>query len=156
MVTLVGTQSDFAGALKSLVELEYDALSAYESAFEGFDSKIYKTKVQEFSRDHERHIEELSKILNDRGEDAPTQHDVIKHLLVKGKVVLANMLGDEAILSAMLSNEGDTNQAYSTILRHDMKWPEAMPILERAYADEKRHKEWFRQASSELPSLSLD
>ena len=36
----------------------------------------------------------------------------MKALLTKGKVVIAGLMGDEAILQAMRTNEADTNTAY--------------------------------------------
>lgn len=42
MVTLVGMQDDFGTTLKDLVELEYDAVEAYEAAINRLDNKEYK------------------------------------------------------------------------------------------------------------------
>ncbi len=49
--------------------------------------------------------------------------------LHKGKVVLANLMGDEAILSAMLSNEEDTNTAYKKMNERTDIWDEAIDVL---------------------------
>ena len=45
------------------------------------------------------------------GRTPPKEGDM-KALLTKGKVVIAGLMGDEAILQAMRTNEADTNTAY--------------------------------------------
>ncbi|MBS0184905.1 MAG: DUF2383 domain-containing protein [Proteobacteria bacterium] len=63
MATLVGTQTKFSDALKSLLELDYDAIEAYKAAIERLENQTYKDKLTEFQEDHERHVEELSALL---------------------------------------------------------------------------------------------
>ena len=58
-----------------------------------------------------RHITELGDILSSMGRTPPKEGDM-KALLTKGKVVIAGLMGDEAILQAMRTNEADTNTAY--------------------------------------------
>jgi hypothetical protein len=57
-----------------------------------------------------RHITELGDILSSMGRTPPKEGDM-KALLTKGKVVIAGLMGDEAILQAMRTNEADTNTA---------------------------------------------
>jgi hypothetical protein len=57
------------------------------------------------------HITELGDILSSMGRTPPKEGDM-KALLTKGKVVIAGLMGDEAILQAMRTNEADTNTAY--------------------------------------------
>jgi hypothetical protein len=40
MVTLVGTQDSFAGVIKELIELDYDAVEAYEAAIGGLSVNL--------------------------------------------------------------------------------------------------------------------
>jgi hypothetical protein len=69
-------------------------------------------------------------------------------MLTTGKVALASMVGDGAILSAMRSNEEDTVTAYERASRHEKATPEARAIFEKAHADELRHREWMSTAAS--------
>ena len=57
------------------------------------------------------HITELGDILSSMGRTPPKEGDM-KALLTKGKVVIAGLMGDEAILQTMRTNEADTNTAY--------------------------------------------
>ena len=51
---------------------------------------------------------------------------MVTTVLTKGKVVLGGLIGDNAVLQAMKTNEDDTNTAY-----------------ERALGDERRHRDWM-------------
>lgn len=143
MTTFVGTQNDFKSALESLIELEYDALSAYHTAIEALEKPSYKLQLRNFAEDHQRHIDELSHLFRRKGFQPPTKPATLKHLLTKGKAVLATLGSDISILQAMLSNEKDTNHAYETMLAHEEIWLEATPIIRRGLEDEKRHKNWL-------------
>ncbi len=142
MTTKVGIQRKFANAAKDLLELEYDALEAYETAIKRLTNNDYKQKLTEFSADHKRHLMELSVVL--------AAHDVefesrpsAKQWLTKGKVILAEILGDKQILAAMRSNEEDTNSAYERMLSRKDIWEDALDILIRGLADERKHKDWL-------------
>ena len=144
MTTFTGTQSDFTSALKDLIALEYDALSAYETAILKLESEKYKAQFIAFKADHQRHIQELSDFLRHRGEDFPQEGDY-KEWLTKGKIFLANLIGDKAILSAMRSNEFDTNTAYERITSREDQLLGIENIIERGLEDEKRHKSWIEE-----------
>lgn len=143
MITLVGMQDDFNDAVKELIELDYDAVEAYETAINRLESKRYKDILSEFKADHERHIKELSTVLKKHKQEFPTGPDASKQWLAKGKVVLATLVGDDAILAAMSSNEDDTNIAYERMNERSDKWEDAVDVLERGLKDEKRHKAWL-------------
>ncbi|RZI45260.1 DUF2383 domain-containing protein [Candidatus Finniella inopinata] len=143
MATFVGTQSDFVKALKELIELDYDAVEAYQAAINRLDNTTYIEKLESFKADHQRHITELSILLKKHSEDAPTGPSLAKQWLTKGKVVLANLVGDNTILSAMRSNEEDTNKAYERMQNYPDMWQDGIEILKRGLEDERRHKAWF-------------
>ena len=143
MTTLVGTQGDFATAVKELIELDFDAVEAYETAINRLDNQTYIEKLTEFKDNHQRHIKELSELLRRHDEEAPTGPSLAKQWLTKGKVVLANLIGDDAILGAMNSNETDTNTAYERMHARDDQWDDAVDIIRRGLEDEKRHKQWL-------------
>ena len=143
MTTFVGMQGNFVKALKELVELDYDAVEAYEAAINRLGEATYIEKLKEFKEDHLRHIEELSGLLKDHNEEPPTGPSLAKQWLTKGKVILANLVGDDATLSAMSSNETDTNKAYERMQDYQDIWEEAVDILKRGLEDERRHKAWL-------------
>ena len=147
MVTMVGKQESFGEAMVSLLELEYDALEAYEAAIARIGDTIFKQSLTEFMTDHRRHISELTHLLTEHGyQDLPTGPSGGKQWLTKGKVVIAGLIGDNTILLAMHSNEEDTNTAYERMVNRTDAWSETKTILTQALADERKHKAWLEQA----------
>jgi ferritin-like metal-binding protein YciE len=148
MVTFVGNQENFLDALKELVELEYAAVEAYQAAVDRLKSTTYREKLKKFQNDHERHIKEISDVLEKNNQVSPQEVSIGKQLLTKGKVILANMVGDDTILRAMKSNEIDTNTAYERMNSRKDIWPDAQDIIKRGLQDEKMHKEWLEATIS--------
>lgn len=142
MTTAVGTQTKFEDALYELCELDYDAVEAYEAAINRLEKEDYKATLRDFKNDHQRHIEEIRKLLETHQAKIP-EGPSLKGLLTQGKVVLGNLFGDNSILTAMLSNEMDTNKAYERLNTHTEKWMDAIDTLARGLEDERRHKEWL-------------
>lgn len=142
MVTKVGLQDDLFAAVVDLIELDYDAVEAYEAAIDRVDNETYRSKLESFKGDHERHIQELTAFLAKHNRQAPKGPSA-KQWLTKGKVVLANLVGDETILRAMRSNEIDTNSAYEHMCARDDILDDLQDILRRGFEDEKRHKAWL-------------
>lgn len=132
--------------LADLIELDRDAVEAYEAAINRLDRAEYRARLAAFKQDHERHIQELSTLVRNSGEQPPTEGD-FKRFLTQGKVVLGELAGDTGILRAMLSNEKETNQKYeealedATLTAH----AELHQILSRNLGDERRHKAWIEE-----------
>lgn len=146
MTTMVGTQKNFIDAVKELIELDYDAIAAYKAAINNLEDSGYKKKLEEFKADHQRHITELSEFLSKNNEEAPTGPDNTKHFLAEGKVKLASLFGDQKILTAMLTNEEDTNTAYERMNSRTSESSDAQiaKIITHGLEDEKKHKKWIQ------------
>lgn len=149
MVTMAGTQKNLGHLLNSLIELDYDAVSAYEAAIERLDNPQYRAQLTEFLTDHQRHIVELRPIAG-RYADKVAQGPDLKQVLTTGKVMLAGMVGDKAILMAMKTNENDTNTAYERACQHRDAPAEVLTVLQRNLADEQRHRAWLETTLSNL------
>jgi len=121
MATLVGTQSKLVDSVKSLIELDYDAIEAYQAAIDNIENTQYKNQLEKFCNDHRRHVDKLSLLLEERGIKVNLGPDT-KQWLTKGKVGMVHLLGDKAVLEAMLSNEEDTNSAYHNMNDRDDLW----------------------------------
>lgn len=142
MATLVGKQSDPVSLLRNLVELDYDAIEAYEAAISRLDDSIIRQRLQQFCDDHRRHVATLNPILQRLGGDVVLQGD-IKRVLTKGKVVIGGLFGDRAILMAMKTNEDDTNTAYERAVAHSGFSSDVVQVLQSHLADERRHREYI-------------
>ncbi len=142
MTTTVGTETTLESLLEDLVQLDYDAADAYQAAIDRLENSSYRTRLTEFKRDHLRHITELGDILSSMGRSPPKEGDM-KALLAKGKVVIAGLMGDEAILQAMRTNEADTNTAYERAVNFNGLQANTREVLQHGLADERRHCEWI-------------
>lgn len=142
MTTTVGTESTLESLLEDLIQLDYDAADAYQAAIDRVENSSYRTALAEFKRDHLRHITELGDILSSMGRTPPKEGDM-KALLTKGKVVIAGLMGDEAILQAMRTNEADTNTAYERGVNFKDLQANIREVLQHGLADERRHCEWI-------------
>lgn len=146
MPTTVGTESNPQDLVRNLLQLEHDAIAAYDSTIERLDNAAYREKVAEFRRDHEAHVQELGRIANTLGVPAPREGDM-KQLLTTGKVALADLAGDGAMLKAMKTNEDDTVKAYEQALSNSVTDAAMRPVLEKGLSDERHHRTWMETVS---------
>ena len=144
MATMVGLHGDLKSILYQLIELDYDAVDAYRAAIERLKDVETRSVLMRFMDDHQRHVAEVSAHLRAMGGEAPRGPGV-KRALTRGKVVIAALLGDRAILKAMKTNEDDMNTAYERASkRHDAPL-ELRALLARNLTDERRHRQWIEQ-----------
>ncbi len=142
MTTLVGTQKNLVDLLDALLELDYDAIEAYRAAIDRIGDVSDKAQLGSFLADHERHVRDLTPLVESLGKKASKGPD-IKQWLTKGKVVIMGIAGDHAILLAMKTNEDDTNKAYERAVSRTDLTPDIRDVLERNLADERRHRAWL-------------
>ncbi|BES71479.1 hypothetical protein RE428_24970 [Marinobacter nanhaiticus D15-8W] len=129
--------------LSNIVELDYDAIAAYRAAIDRIDDTGYTAKLEEFVKDHERHVRELSEVIRREGGTPPDSGDA-KKMLTKGQVVIADIAGDKAILNAMKMNEQQTVSKYESATKE--AFPEhVQTLLDKGLEDERRHKAWIER-----------
>ena len=138
----VTANKDHVTTLNNLIALDFDATRAYESAIERLDEPRFKTQLQQFKGDHERHIRDLTALVKELGGDAVTGPDM-KVAMTKGKVILGDIVGDKGILQAMKSNEEETNNKYERALSVEGLPTRVREVLARNLEDERRHRAWL-------------
>ena len=146
MVTTVGTENSYEKLVTDFIKLEHDAIAAYDATIAKLDDPSYKTKIEEFKMDHLRHLDDLRGLARECGVEAPQSGDA-KELLTTGKIHLANLMGDAAILKAMSTNESDTVKAYENGFGNDNVPENAREIFARGLEDERRHKTWMDETA---------
>jgi len=141
MATLTGSQKTLSGFVRSLIELDYDAVATYRAAIERLGSAELKRAFGLFLADHIRHATDLSGALEALGERPPT-HAELKAVLTKGKRIIGELSNDRAVMIAMKTNEAETNKVYErAVARNDI--PDNLRFLfERAILDERRHRQY--------------
>jgi rubrerythrin len=145
MATTVGLHGDIKTILRQLVRLDFDAIGAYQAAIERVKDERARAMLSEFKGDLERHAREESEQLRELGEEPPGGPDAWR-LISEGKVVIAGMMGgDQAILSAMKSNEEDANTAYERVSSRDDLSPDMQLLMRRNLEDARRHRGWMEE-----------
>ncbi|MCY1073341.1 ferritin-like domain-containing protein [Archangium lansingense] len=130
--------------LNNLIALDYDAVGAYEAAINRIDVESLRMRLREFQQDHERHIQDLSRVVVGLGGKPRTKPDA-KGFILKGFTAVTSMMGNEAALQAMRGNELLTNRTYRVAL--DEEWSdETRAIIERNFSDEQRHLAFIEEA----------
>jgi hypothetical protein len=149
MITMVGNEATFEKLVTNLIYLEYDAIAAYESCIERLDDKALSSQIATFHHDHLHHLSTLNEIAREAGMVAPTKGHM-KEMLTTGKIALADVMGDAAILKAMKTNEDDTVTAYERAIRHEEAHPVSKAFFMKAHLDEERHRAWMATTADAL------
>ena len=137
-------QSRMIERINDIIAIDIDAVESYQQAIERVDVEFLRMRLREFQQDHERHIRELSQIVQRMGGSPRTRPD-IKGFLAKGFTAVTSMMGNEAALRAMQGNEVLSNRSYKTALGEDWS-DDVRAIIERNYQDEQRHLAFIEDA----------
>jgi uncharacterized protein (TIGR02284 family) len=130
--------------LTSLVQLDIDAVEAYEQALKNIDVIAIYEKLQEFRNDHMQHIEVLSKVIRGLGGKTPQITKDIKGFIIKGFTAIRSATGTKGALKAMQTNEQLTNSTYKNALDWNLP-PDVRAVVESNYKDEQRHLAYIKE-----------
>jgi len=139
------TNQEIAAELTELVQLDLDAVLAYDRALEGVSVAHISNALAGFKLDHQRHILELSKALLDLGVTPPEAKPDMKGALLGTVTGLRARFGTEQALKAMKPNEELTTSTYARMLAKPFP-DELLEIVRRNAADEQRHLAWIERA----------
>lgn len=137
-------KKETAKKLNSLIQLDADAVNAYNQAIEEIKDADVRGTIESYREDHERHIAVLSSIVEDMGEEPEKPSKDLKGFLLQGFTKIRSMGGTEAALSAMESNEKLTNKKYSEATGWDVS-PEVLDVIIANYEDEKEHLAYIQK-----------
>lgn len=124
--------------LKNLIKLDIDAKNAYNQAIDHVDDPAISSAFQKFRDDHNRHVEEISKVVREYGGEPPKMSPDFKGYLIEGFTSLRSVSGTSGALKAMKTNEKMTNKKYSDAQNWDVP-ADVKEILQRNFQDEKNH-----------------
>lgn len=151
MTTHSGKEEKLVDALIHLMALDFDTISAYETAIERLNSSEIKRALQKFLLDHWRHTRELGPLIDELGGQPPASGD-LKSLVTTGRVLLGQLASDAGILSAMRANESDVNLAYEQAAGRADLPGRVRNIICRGLQDERRHSLWLEDRLAALNS----
>ncbi len=135
---------EIVSELRSLMQLDVDAIHAYDQAIAKIDFDAARMRLTEFKHDHERHVAELSTHILRLGGTPPKPKPDVKGVLIQGMTALRSMTGTEGALKAMQMNEKLTNRNYGQAVSKPFP-ADVMTVLERNASDERRHLEYIEE-----------
>lgn len=131
--------------LNDLLQLDHDAVGAYEVAREFLEDPEHTQRIEDFQRDHERHIRDLNDLILKLG-GVPANEPHASALLKEGIQRMSAAGGDKALLTAWRANELQAVSTYDSYARKAILWPpEAKLLVDRNALDEERHYGWVAE-----------
>jgi rubrerythrin len=143
------SEIELVAQLNDLLQLDHDAVQAYELAIESLDNASYRETLREFLGDHQRHITELTQLIEGQG-GKPIRMAHIPTGAFKLAVQAVGALGgDRAVLRAFRANERQVRDKYRRVAR-EVHTADITSVLARAAEDEQRHYAWVLRTLEEL------
>jgi len=133
--------------LNDLIQLEYDTMAAYRAAIDRIDSMLVRRELAQFFADHEAHTRTLTTCVERYGGRAKTGGD-LKQLWTRGRVILADLAGDDAVLTALKRLESNVHRAYERA-QSELRYvgdPPLAAAFDGALAEEDHHVLWLVHA----------
>lgn len=143
------TTEELIQRLNSLMQLDYDAVQAYEKAIDKIDVGAIANQLQAFQADHERHLVDLSMLIRSLGGEPIELERDVKGVLIEAMTAVRSALGTKQALKAMRSNEQLTNKTYQDALDEVLP-PEVERVVLRNREDERLHLDYIERAIEQL------
>jgi uncharacterized protein (TIGR02284 family) len=134
---------DAIGTLNDLIHLDIDAIAAYRQAIDTCESTEVKNNLSSFMGDHQRHVLDLTALVQKLGGEAAQGRD-IKGFFIEGFTAIVSQ-GDHSALLAMRGNEEITTRRYDAARKANVA-VEVATLIENNYQDEVRHLAWIKAA----------
>jgi rubrerythrin len=142
-------EDQLVAQLNDLLQLDYDAVQAYRLAISLLSNPEYKAQLRDFRADHERHIDELSRLVANHG-GVPVEMPHLPTGVFKLAVQAAGRVGgDRGVLLAFKANERQVRDKYRRAAESRQP-PEVAVILSRAAGDESLHYSWVLETLEDL------
>jgi uncharacterized protein (TIGR02284 family) len=130
--------------LNNLVQLDIDAIRAYQEAIDSSQDTAVRRKLESFKGDHERHVSKLSAEVEELG-GTPAKSRDLPGFLIEGFTAVHSIAGTEGALKAMRVNEMVTNSTYEKAAGNELYPTKIRALIEQNYRDEKRHLAWIEK-----------
>lgn len=137
--------SEILDGLNDLLQLDHDAIGAYEIAIEKLQDRDHADQIAGFKRDHERHVRELNEAITRLG-GTPKNEPHATGPLKQALQSLGGLAGDKGVLIAWRTNELQVRTKYDSYAHKAMLWPDDLKrLIDRNALDEERHYDWVTE-----------
>ncbi len=131
--------------LSRLMQLDVDAIHAYEQAIEKIEHASIKETITRFREAHKTHVLQLKAAISQLGGQPPAETPDLKGYLIEGFTALRSVTGTEGALKALQGNEQLTNKRYREAL--DWEVPtEISKLIEKNHQDEQEHLRYIERS----------
>lgn len=142
--------------LNDLLQLDHDAVGAYQIAMEKLQDRDHADQIAGFRRDHERHIRELNELIADLG-GTPKNHPHATGPFKLALQSLGALAGDKGVLMAFRTNELQVRAKYDAYAARANHWPTHIKrIIDACALDEERHFSWVSRVLGKDENATLD
>lgn len=151
MGTMIGTEANTHKMIEHLLEYEYDVLEAYRSASGRLSHSQETATLASFEREHLEQIQNLAGITRTMGIRVPRAGDW-HQIMTEGKVVLAGLVGELAVLRAVTHNERNVLNAYERAAARPDVPDEVRAVLALHRNRAQRRHKWLSERVEQLTS----
>jgi uncharacterized protein (TIGR02284 family) len=143
-------EKNLTEALSNLVQLDIDAVYAYDQALKEIDDPIIKDRLLKFQDDHRNHISGLSKQIKALGGQPPEYSQDIRGYMIEAFAAIRSFTGLKGALAAMKTTEEIANRYYGEVVSWEA--PSAVKEVLRTYfSEEKVHLDYITSNLQALP-----
>lgn len=137
--------SDIVKELRSLCQLDIDAIHAYNECLKHINITEVKKDVEQFKADHERHVKDLSALIHSFKEKAPEFSPDLKGYMLDIFSKIRSLTGTEGALKSLRGGENLTNKRYARAIELDFP-ANIKNVIAANYKDEQRHLKYVGEA----------
>lgn len=142
--------------LNDLLQLDHDAIGAYQIAMEKLHDRDHADQIAGFRRDHERHIRELNELIAKLG-GTPKNHPHATGPFKLALQSLGGLAGDKGVLMAFRTNELAVRTKYDSYASKANHWPTSIKrVIDACALDEERHFRWVSDVLGKDENTLLD
>lgn len=142
--------TDLIEAMSNLVQLDIDAIHAYDQAVKEIDDTIIRDHLLKFQDEHRDHISGLSKQIEILGGQPPKRSQDLKGYVIEAFTAIRSYTGMKGALQAMKTTEEITNRYYGEVVSWEAP-PAVKEVLRKYFSQEKIHLEYI---TSNLQALT--
>ncbi len=137
--------TEVVDGLNDLLQLDHDAVGAYQIAIEKLEDRDHADQIAGFQRDHERHIERLNEAIAALG-GTPVNEPHATGPFKEAMQRLGALAGDKGILMAWRVNELQVRTKYDNYASKAISWPDDLKrLVDENALDEERHYRWVAE-----------
>ncbi|GFO65276.1 ferritin-like domain-containing protein [Geomonas paludis] len=131
-------RTEMIDRLNDLIQLDVDAVEAYEQAIKHIGYKDIAKRFSEYQDDHRNHITNLTALVQQMGGTPTKPTPDLKGYLIEGFTALMSLTGAKQALEAMKGNEKVTNRKYQEAVAQPFP-EEVMEVLRTNLSQEQWH-----------------